>query len=146
MVSAVIGAIPSILLAVGMWLFYTTCRNTQNGNVSTVGLTICKGYHNHQPGASVLRGTVFGGYGDDFHHRFAGMGEINYYSYSDGYYGATSAAFVITLLVIVSLIVAAVLALVIAYQVSILRAINRIKGSALNGARITASPGSSPAL
>ena len=65
---------------------------------------------------------------------FAGMGEINYYSYSDGYYGATSAAFVITLLVIVSLIVAAVLALVIAYQVSILRAINRIKGSALNGA------------
>ena len=65
---------------------------------------------------------------------FAGMGEINYYSYSDGYYGATSAAFVITLLVVVSLIVAAVLALVIAYQVSILRAINRIKGSALNGA------------
>ena len=65
---------------------------------------------------------------------FAGMGEINYYSYSDGYYGGTSAAFVITLLVIVSLIVAAVLALVIAYQVSILRAINRIKGSALNGA------------
>lgn len=41
-VSAVIGAIPSILLAVGMWLFYTTCRNTQSGNVSTVGLTICK--------------------------------------------------------------------------------------------------------
>ena len=74
------------------------------------------------------------------------MGEINYYSYSDGYYGATSATFVITLLVIVSLIVAAVLALVIAYQVSILRAINRIKAPPSTAPRITASPGSSPAL
>ena len=134
MVSAVIGAIPSILMAVGMWLFYTTCRNTQSGNVSTVGLTICKVITIINLVLLCCVVLFLVAMVMIFIIAFAGMGEINYYSYSDGYYGATSAAFVITLLVIVSLIVAAVLALVIAYQVSILRAINRIKGSALNGA------------
>ena len=145
-VSAVIGAIPSILMAVvdtgplfsfaqvGMWLFYTTCRNTQSGNVSTVGLTICKVITVINLVLLCCVVLFLVAMVMIFIIAFAGMGEINYYSYSDGYYGATSAAFVITLLVIVSLIVAAVLALVIAYQVSILRAINRIKGSALNGA------------
>lgn len=133
-VSAVIGAIPSILLAVGMWLFYTTCRNTQSGNVSTVGLTICKVITIINLVLLCCVVLFLVAMVMIFIIAFAGMGEINYYSYSDGYYGATSAAFVITLLVIVSLIVAAVLALVIAYQVSILRVINRIKGSALNGA------------
>ena len=133
-VSAVIGAIPSILMAVGMWLFYTTCRNTQSGNVSTVGLTICKVITIINLVLLCCVVLFLVAMVMIFIIAFAGMGEINYYSYSDGYYGATSAAFVITLLVIVSLIVAAVLALAIAYQVSILRAINRIKGSALNGA------------
>ncbi len=59
-----------------------------------------QGYHCINLVLSVLVVLSFGGYGVIFIIAFAGMGEINYYSYSDGYYGATSAAFVITLLVL----------------------------------------------
>ncbi len=40
--SAVFGSAFNILLAVGLWLHYSTCRRTDTGNISTAGLTICK--------------------------------------------------------------------------------------------------------
>ncbi len=64
-VSAVIGAIPSILLAVLHHLPQHPKRQCLHR-----GPDHLQSYHYHQPGASVLRGIVFGGYGDDFHHRF----------------------------------------------------------------------------
>lgn len=39
---AIVAMVPSILIAVGMWLHHTTCRRTDTGNISTTGLTICK--------------------------------------------------------------------------------------------------------
>lgn len=41
-ISVVFASIPSILLAVGMWMHYATCRNTASGNISTAGLTLWK--------------------------------------------------------------------------------------------------------
>lgn len=35
-------ALPVLLAALGMWLFYGSSRNRHTGNVSTAGLTICK--------------------------------------------------------------------------------------------------------
>lgn len=40
--SAVFSSAFTILLAVGLWLHYFTCRRTDTGNISTSGLTICK--------------------------------------------------------------------------------------------------------
>ena len=40
--SAVWASVPSILAALGLWLFYASCRNRKTGNVSTAGLTILK--------------------------------------------------------------------------------------------------------
>ena len=78
-VSAVIGAIPSILMAVGMWLFYTTCRNTQSGNVSTVGLTICKVITIINLVLLCCVVLFLVAMVMIFIIAFAGMGEINYY-------------------------------------------------------------------
>lgn len=41
-VSAVLGSIPTILVAVAAWIHYASCRSVQTGNVSTAGLTIYK--------------------------------------------------------------------------------------------------------
>lgn len=41
-VSAVATAVPALLIAVGMWLHFATCRNVTSGNISTAGLTVCK--------------------------------------------------------------------------------------------------------
>lgn len=40
--SAVAASAFTILIAIGMWLHYSTCRRTDTGNISTAGLTICK--------------------------------------------------------------------------------------------------------
>lgn len=39
---AIVGMIPAILTAIGMWLHYTTCRRTDTGNITVTGLTLCK--------------------------------------------------------------------------------------------------------
>lgn len=41
-VNAVLSSIPAILVAVAMWLHYISCRGRVSGNISTAGLTICK--------------------------------------------------------------------------------------------------------
>lgn len=40
--AALWSSVTSILIAVGMWLHYATCRNVRTGNISTAGLTINK--------------------------------------------------------------------------------------------------------
>ena len=37
LLGAVMGSIPAILLAVGMWMFYVTCRNTQAATFPPLG-------------------------------------------------------------------------------------------------------------
>ena len=38
----VLGFLPTILVALGMWMFFGTCRSRASGNISTAGLTIIK--------------------------------------------------------------------------------------------------------
>ena len=130
LLGAVMGSIPAILLAVGMWMFYVTCRNTQSGNISTAGLTICKviAYITLvficALAALLLVMAVLLMIGG-----VATTSAYNSYYYDDG-----SAAVLITVLGVLLVVLAAVMALLIAYYVCVIKTINRIKASALNGA------------
>ena len=130
LLGAVMGSIPAILLAVGMWMFYVTCRNTQSGNISTAGLTICK----------VIAYIVL-----VFICALAALllvmavllmigGVATTSAYNSYYYDDGSAAVLITVLGVLLVVLAAVMALLIAYYVCVIKTINRIKASALNGA------------
>ena len=129
-ISPRLAVIPAILLAVGMWMFYVTCRNTQSGNISTAGLTICKviAYITLvficALAALLLVMAVLLMIGG-----VATTSAYNSYYYDDG-----SAAVLITVLGVLLVVLAAVMALLIAYYVCVIKTINRIKASALNGA------------
>lgn len=130
-VGAVVAAIPSILIAVGMWMFYVSCRSTQSGNVSTAGLTLCKVlsiislvmFCLAVVVALVAIVVVLVAVG-----AMAG----NAY-YSD--YGNSAAAFasVQVFLGFIAVILLGVLALYIVYYICIVKTINRVKASALHG-------------
>lgn len=127
--SAIIGSIPSILIAVSLWITYTSSRNAQSGNVSTAGLTICKVLTIISlvcicigAAACVLLMIIL---------MIAGAGELasaDYGPYSDGVAQAGMAV-----LVVVFIIVAVVMALAIIYEVSVVKTINRIKATATTG-------------
>ena len=130
-VGTVVAAIPSILIAVGMWMFYVSCRSTQSGNVSTAGLTLCKVlaiislvlFCVVVAVALVAMVVVLVAVG-----AMAG----NAY-YSD--YGNSAAAFasVQVFLGFIAVILLGVLALYIVYYICIVKTINRVKASALHG-------------
>ena len=44
-VSAFVMSIPAILACIGMWLFLVSCRRNQSDRISTAGLTLCKGVY-----------------------------------------------------------------------------------------------------
>ena len=127
---AVIGSIPSILIAVGMWLFYVSSRNTRSGNVSTAGLTICKVLAiislvmicvavAISLCILVIFMAVLG----------SNMSAATYY----GYEGVSALVAVQVILGIVAVILAALVVLYILFYVSAVKVINRIKNSAING-------------
>lgn len=41
-ITAILGAIPTILIALGMWMTWASCRDMRSGNVTTTGLTVCR--------------------------------------------------------------------------------------------------------
>lgn len=130
-VLTVLSMIPSILIAVGMWMFYTSCRNTQSGNVSTAGLTICKVLSYIGLvfvcllAAIVLIVIVIA------IAAIGSMGSSAYYYYE--YSNTSSLVAAQVLLGVVAVIFAAIIALMIVYYVCIIKVINRIKASAING-------------
>ncbi len=113
-----------VLTCIGMWMFYATCRNRRNGNISTAGLTICKvimiiGLVCLIIGAACMLVLfviflVSGGvrYMDDWGTVVAGMS---------------------ALLAILLFICLAVLVLMICFYGGIVKIINRIKGCAATG-------------
>ena len=44
-VSTFVMSIPAILACIGMWLFLVSCRRNQSDKISTAGLTLCKGVY-----------------------------------------------------------------------------------------------------
>lgn len=134
---AVLTSLPSILIAVGMWLFYASCRNTQNGNVSTTGLTICKVlmYVNlvFMCFAALMMLIVF----------IAVIVASGNITSSMSYYGDTSGVMAGVAVVLGVLLVFAVgvIALYVVMTICCIKTINRIKASALMGTPDNRVPG-----
>lgn len=125
--SAIAAAIPSILIAVGVWITYVSCRNTQSGNVSTAGMTICKVLVIINLVCVCLAGAVLA---IVFVIALAkGVSDAAYYGgYDDGTQTAVTAVLVVFLIIFV-----VVIALAILYQISVVKTINRIKATAVSG-------------
>lgn len=122
--ASVAAAIPSALTAVGMWLFYASCRGTQTGNVSTTGLTICKVISYISLVLYCLMAFLL---------MILGVILFIVAANVQGGYGADSVAVAMAIIVVFLLLAVAFIALFIALQVSVIRAINRIKASAITG-------------
>ena len=125
-VGVVLSSLPSILMAVGMWLFFVSSRNTQTGNVSTVGLTICKVLSYISLVLLCLAAFLLVILGIILVFAITANSDI-------AYYGAGSVVAAASVVGFLLAIVAAVLGLFIALEVSVIRTINRIKNTALNG-------------
>lgn len=129
-VGAVLSAIPTILIALGMWLFYSSCRNTQSGNVATVGLTICKviayiGLVMVCLAAAIIAICLVA--------VIVAVGSLAGGSYYGGYGDASAIAVVQVVLGVFTVLFLAVIALVIVFYVCMIKVINRIKTSAIQG-------------
>ena len=126
--STVLGAVPSILLCVAMWMVYATCRNRQTGNISTAGLTICKVISIIMlvalciAAAAVVVVAIAGlAGGFDYIVRY---GANSYYGYGDG---------MLAVIMFLLMILLALVVLLIAFYASVVRAINRMKNCAITG-------------
>lgn len=151
-VSAVVGSIPAILMAVAMWIHFGTCSSRQNGNITTAGLTICKVLLYISMIGVILTGVLVVGCVLIFVIAIiatgASMGEIfgsGYYGFaqgslrpmtyvpSGGSSGEEAAIALIVILIVALLIVVLAFVLGIAYNASFIRMINRTKTVALTG-------------
>lgn len=136
-IGAVMAAMPSILISVGLWLHYATCRSYASGNISTAGLTICKALTIFTLVAQSVSAvivtvvliivalsseTIAYYLLNAFWYMFDAV-----YSFSDFAAGLS----VVAILLIV--ICTAAFALGILYNVALLRTINRVKKTALTG-------------
>ena len=126
--SGIIASIPAILTAVGMWLFFISCRDTQSGNVSTAGLTICKVLAYIGLVAICLVGALIVILMIVLIVAIGAVGNNSYY-YTDA--SAIAAAQMVFVFFIV--LAAGVVALYIAFEVCVIKVINRVKASALVG-------------
>lgn len=124
--SNVFAAIPTILMAVGLWMFYASCRNVSHGGVSTSGLTIIKVLMIISMVFLCLAGFIvlIAGFVMAVDPSFL----YDYGSYYNSYYGLGAG-----LIIFAVFIVAAVLALMIVYITRIIKIINRVKRVAKTG-------------
>ena len=125
---AVLSAVPAILVAVAMWITYASCRDTQSGNVSTAGLTICKVLSIISLVCICILAAILVLFMVIF--MIAGMAEAANDVYG---YDASIAQAGIAVLLVLFVILAAVLALAVIYQVCVIKTINRIKATATTG-------------
>lgn len=125
----VFGFIPSILTAAAMWIHYASCRNRLNGNLSTAGLTIWKVLRWIALAAICLMSILV-----LFLLAFIfiwGLG--SQYMYGPEDLGFDGSQFLIVLFVVCAVFYLAVISLVLAYTISMVRLINRVKATALSG-------------
>ena len=122
-ISEVFSSVPSILIAVALWMTFITCRNRTTGNISTAGLTICR----------VLTIIAIVGIGILI---VLSVLAVILMAVGFSYMASTSyeVGFGIGFVVGVALVLAVALGLLLAMEISTLRTINRIKNTALTGA------------
>ena len=138
---AILGSIPTILLAVAMWIHYGTCRSTKSGNISTAGLTICKvlRYISMIGKCLVTVMLVIVGVILVLFFVSGGLDSISssLYGGSSSFYSGSSveevALAIVMVLGIFILFFSFFMVLAITYQASIIRMINRTKISAQTG-------------
>lgn len=130
-ISTVIGMIPAILIALGMWMFFGTCRGTQSGNISTGGLTLCRVI---TAIFAVLYGLLALLVVAAMVLVFVSLGALVYELSS--YYEVPSAMFgsLYGIFGVVMVVVILVLALTLALYICAFKTAGRVKASALNGA------------
>lgn len=127
-VSAILTALPGLLIAIGMWMHWATCRSTASGNISTAGMTLCKV-------VIIVRIVLF-----CLIFLIAiifvcglGAGAIQSYLYNsymfDGDPSAYTAGFIVGVVIGAGLILGIALSVI----VSEVRTINRIKATAYSG-------------
>lgn len=125
-VSNIFAAIPAILIAVGLWMFYTSCRNVSHGGVSTSGLTIIK--------VLMIISMVFACFAGfiiliaGFVLAFDPSFYYDYGSYYSSYYNFGAGIIAVAVFVL-----AAVLALIIVYITRVIKIVNRVKRVATTG-------------
>ena|GEM_PF-112240 len=122
----VFAAIPTILMAVGLWMFYASCRNVSHGGVSTSGLTIIKVLMIIAMVLLCFVGFIvlIAGFVMALNPSFF----YDYGSYYNSYYN-----FGTGIIIFAVFIIAAVLALMIVYLTRIIKIINRVKRVAKTG-------------
>lgn len=138
---AILGSIPTILLAVAMWIHYGTCRSTKSGNISTAGLTICKVLRYISMIGMCLATVMLVIVGVILVLFFVSGGvdsmSSSLYGGSSSFYGSSSveevALGILMVLGIFILFFSFFMVLAITYQASIIRMINRTKISAQTG-------------
>lgn len=125
-------SVPAILVAVGMWLHFATCRDRRSGNISTAGLTICKVIAiiflvcYCLVTALLLFAVIMVLAGGSAY--FSYSYDLYGYGYDSGYAAGVTAGVVFMLLLCVAIFV-----LFILYYVSVIRTIGKIKASAVSG-------------
>lgn len=132
-VSAILTALPGLLIAIGMWMHWATCRSTASGNISTAGMTLCKVVIIVR---IVLFCLIFLAAIVVFTVVMISMGGAYAYSFSydvpfafDGDLSAYTAGFIVGVVIGAGLILGIALSVV----VSEVRTINRIKATAYSG-------------
>lgn len=129
-VATVLGSVPTILVALGLWLFYATCRNRENGNISTVGLTIIKVITWIALVVLaicclvLLLGIIF---------LFANLAMLSASLYSGGYIDQATASVIVGVIIALFVVVLVVLGLCLGVYACVIKTINRVKASAING-------------
>lgn len=120
-------AIPVILMAIGLWMFYASCRNVSHGGVSTSGLTIIKVLMIISMVFLCLAGfvLVIGGLVISFNPSYFFDDYTSYYS---PFYGIGAGIIMAVIFISVAL-----LALMVVYITRIIKVINRVKRVAQTG-------------
>lgn len=126
----ILGSLPMILFIVGMWMFYASSRSKVTGNVSTTGLTVCKVPAYLALVCYCLLGALLVLLVVLWIIAFA-AGTMSSSNYGD--VGAEGIAFLLVVFIFFLVVAGGLVALAIAYQVGIIRFINRVKASAATG-------------
>lgn len=129
--SAVWASVPSILAALGLWLFYASCRNRKTGNVSTAGLTILK--------VLAYIAAIYVGIAALFlvvcaiFVPFLVLSPSTEVTYNGSSVEGAGAGVIVALVIFVFAVAAVVVGLTLAFFISAIRTINRLKAIATTG-------------
>ncbi len=123
-----IASVPGILMAIGLWIHYSTCKQTQSGNISTVGLTmwrVCQIITACLCGLLILVFLVV----MIFVNPFSRSGPV----YSGGGYATPFGSFYSEALVFIFIILILAFALVLCFEIAYAKMLGRIRSTALSG-------------